>query len=466
MSDGVQLPVTLIIDQLEENGICRAVATASSGESTRLLGPAHPAAGRRLLKNSSLRHRSGEETTNTPEAVPIEKDDLLERLEKIDTSSPSTKTASATTTKETGDGSSAATNDVDMENDDLIQRLEAIENGEAEESAKTTFLPRKMRTRRKMIFLRRRQTTSTGWTNLTRTNSWRKRWNLTVQRRTASSAKRRHSEDEELEPSSKKVHVEDDTKKPETVTAEKKNRKEDKPAVEESVNAEEEPQKEPETVDEPPKEEEKVPEKETVVDSAKEPVAESKEDEKTAPEEKPLEVSAPPPEPDPVEEPDSKVEELPAVETPALETAPEEKKKEKPEEVDSVPDKKDEPVPEPAVDEKKLEEPKEDTKPSRGQPALSATDSSGTISGQSKAPLFKVKHTVRGAKALASLMIEEFTKNKRVLSKDDELSDADLDQSSSNAKTSKTTTKKGGRGNKRNRTENRTHPYLPSRNRQ
>ena len=42
----------------------------------------------------------------------------------------------------------------------------------------------------------------------------------------------------------------------------------------------------------------------------------------------------------------------------------------------------------------------------------SGTDSSGTISSQSKAPLSKVKHTVRGAKALASLMIEEFTKIK------------------------------------------------------
>uniref|UniRef100_A0A8D8EA19 (northern house mosquito) hypothetical protein n=1 Tax=Culex pipiens TaxID=7175 RepID=A0A8D8EA19_CULPI len=83
----------------------------------------------------------------------------------------------------------------------------------------------------------------------------------------------------------------------------------------------------------------------------------------------------------------------------------------------------------------------------------SATDSSGTISSQSKAPLSKVKHTVRGAKALASLMIEEFTKIKRALSKDDELSDAELDQSSSNAKTPKTTTKKGGRGQKRTRTE-------------
>ncbi|KAL1374822.1 hypothetical protein pipiens_017869 [Culex pipiens pipiens] len=46
---------------------------------------------------------------------------------------------------------------------------------------------------------------------------------------------------------------------------------------------------------------------------------------------------------------------------------------------------------------------------------------------QSKAPLSKVKHTVRGAKALASLMIEEFTTIKRALSKDDELSDAELD---------------------------------------
>ncbi|KAL1380660.1 hypothetical protein pipiens_003552 [Culex pipiens pipiens] len=83
----------------------------------------------------------------------------------------------------------------------------------------------------------------------------------------------------------------------------------------------------------------------------------------------------------------------------------------------------------------------------------SATDSSETISNQSKAPLSKVKHTVRGAKALASLMIEEFTKITRALSKDNELSDAELDQSSSNAKTPKTTTKKGGRGQKRTRTK-------------
>ncbi|KAL1373859.1 hypothetical protein pipiens_018414, partial [Culex pipiens pipiens] len=68
-----------------------------------------------------------------------------------------------------------------------------------------------------------------------------------------------------------------------------------------------------------------------------------------------------------------------------------------------------------------------------------ATESSGTISSQSKAPLSKVKHTVRGAKALASLMIEEFTKIKRALSKDDELSDAELDQSSSKANSPKTT---------------------------
>ncbi|KAL9705183.1 hypothetical protein quinque_008701 [Culex quinquefasciatus] len=108
--DGVQLPVTLI--EHRPAGGKRHLPSVGDGFQ-------------RLLKNSSLRHRSGEETTNTPEAVPIEKDHLLERLEKIDTSSPSTKTASATTAKETGDGSSAATNDVDMENHDLIQRLEA-----------------------------------------------------------------------------------------------------------------------------------------------------------------------------------------------------------------------------------------------------------------------------------------------------------------------------------------------------
>lgn len=82
------------------------------------------------------------------------------------------------------------------------------------------------------------------------------------------------------------------------------------------------------------------------------------------------------------------------------------------------------------------------------------TDSSGTISSQSKPPLSKVKHTVRGAKALASLMIEEFRKIKRAFSKDDEGSDNELDQSSSNLKTPKTATKgKGGRGQKRTRTE-------------
>ncbi|KAL1396352.1 hypothetical protein pipiens_010571 [Culex pipiens pipiens] len=93
-----------------------------------------------LKSAASLKGGGGEETTNTPEAVPIEKDDLLE---KIATSSPSKTTASATTTKKTGDGSLAATNDVDMENDDLLQRLEAIEKGEAEESATTTSSSKK-----------------------------------------------------------------------------------------------------------------------------------------------------------------------------------------------------------------------------------------------------------------------------------------------------------------------------------
>ncbi|EDS41630.1 hypothetical protein CpipJ_CPIJ014966 [Culex quinquefasciatus] len=126
--DGVQLPVTLI--EHRPAGGKRHLPSVGDGFQRRVhpsprassSGSGACSSGRRLLKNSSLRHRSGEETTNTPEAVPIEKDHLLERLEKIDTSSPSTKTASA---KETGDGSSAATNDVDMENHDLIQRLEA-----------------------------------------------------------------------------------------------------------------------------------------------------------------------------------------------------------------------------------------------------------------------------------------------------------------------------------------------------
>ncbi|XP_052565930.1 uncharacterized protein LOC128093393 [Culex pipiens pallens] len=51
-------------------------------------------------------------------------------------------------------------------------------------------------------------------------------------------------------------------------------------------------------------------------------------------------------------------------------------------------------------------------------------------------------------------------KIKRALSKDDELSDAELDQSSSNAKTPKTTTKKGGRGKNRTRTESEVEASL------
>ncbi|KAL1402755.1 hypothetical protein pipiens_019657, partial [Culex pipiens pipiens] len=87
----------------------------------------------------------------------------------------------------------------------------------------------------------------------------------------------------------------------------------------------------------------------------------------------------------------------------------------------------------------------------------SATDSSGTISSQSKAPLFKVKHTVRGVKALESLMIEDFTKIKRALSKDD---DAELDQSSSNAKTPKTNHQKGWSRKKRTRTKSEVEASL------
>lgn len=64
--------------------------------------------------------------------VPLEKDDLLERLEKIETDSDEA------VNKPTGDGTAASVNDADMENDDLIQRLEAIEKGEEEAASNAT----------------------------------------------------------------------------------------------------------------------------------------------------------------------------------------------------------------------------------------------------------------------------------------------------------------------------------------
>ncbi|XP_058446004.1 titin-like isoform X2 [Malaya genurostris] len=63
--------------------------------------------------------------------------------------------------------------------------------------------------------------------------------------------------------------------------------------------------------------------------------------------------------------------------------------------------------------------------------AMSHSSTTESSSGTShlKASLSKSKHTVRGAKALASLMVEEFTKIKRALGKDDDLSDAEPDKS-------------------------------------
>ncbi|XP_065087005.1 TP53-binding protein 1-like isoform X2 [Ochlerotatus camptorhynchus] len=67
--------------------------------------------------------------------VPLEKDDLLERLDKIDTDSSDAAAKPS--------GASASTNDVDMENDDLIQRLEALEKGEDETTTAKDAAPEK-----------------------------------------------------------------------------------------------------------------------------------------------------------------------------------------------------------------------------------------------------------------------------------------------------------------------------------
>ncbi|XP_055634844.1 titin homolog isoform X2 [Toxorhynchites rutilus septentrionalis] len=91
----------------------------------------------------------------------------------------------------------------------------------------------------------------------------------------------------------------------------------------------------------------------------------------------------------------------------------------------------------------------------------SSTSSSGTTS-QMKTQLPRMKQTVRGAKALASLMIEEFTKIKRALCKDDELHDLEPVESTprkaSKSRPAASSTKKGtsGRGQKRTHTDSET----------
>ncbi|XP_053694178.1 proteoglycan 4-like isoform X2 [Sabethes cyaneus] len=81
------------------------------------------------LKSAATLKGGGDGVAPSTDSIPLEKDDLLERLDKIDTGNSETaKTTTAT-------GGSNSDNDVDMENDDLIQRLEAIEKGEEQSSA-------------------------------------------------------------------------------------------------------------------------------------------------------------------------------------------------------------------------------------------------------------------------------------------------------------------------------------------
>lgn len=248
--------------------------------------------------------------------VPLEKDDLLERLDKIETDS------SETVTKPSTDGTAASNNDADSENDDLIQRLEAMEKGEEEastvekkdeavaatatETAETNHqnglekeneaellqedeptdkVEEKMEVdggEDKKEEVSSTEPTSNGAPSLEATDS------------PTNSVKRRHSQDEETtEPSTKKAHVEevDSAEKAETsdektmetevVAASKANEanKETAEKVEESAKTEETPVAESTVTEEETKA--KKPEEDTS-DNAASSKGLAKEDEKPA----------------------------------------------------------------------------------------------------------------------------------------------------------------------------------------
>lgn len=232
--------------------------------------------------------------------VPLEKDDLLERLEKIDTDS----TDGAV--KPTGDGTAASPTDADMDNDDLIQRLEAIEKGEEEPDSGVSAEDKKQeaaagttqsaetnhqngldkdseeqllqedsqeKEEEKMevdsIDEKKNEVSSTELTSNGASS-------LEQAESTTSSVKRRHSQDEEsqsTEPSTKKVHVDEkvDSAKQVDVSEEKSDEK----AVETSSTKTETPVNETknEKVEESIKTEEEVEEPAVVQDETKTPEA-------------------------------------------------------------------------------------------------------------------------------------------------------------------------------------------------
>lgn len=106
--------------------------------------------------------------------------------------------------------------------------------------------------------------------------------------------------------------------------------------------------------------------------------------------------------------------------------------------------------------------------------ALSHSTATETSSGTSqlKASLPKMKHTVRGAKALATLMIEEFTKIQKALSKDDDVSDTEpatpmkTPKGRPPSKKATTATPASARGQKRSRTDSETTEEEPSKSKQ
>ncbi|XP_058824376.1 TP53-binding protein 1-like isoform X1 [Topomyia yanbarensis] len=267
-----------------------------------------------------------------PDGVPLEKDDLLERLDNIDTSSEAVKAPGA------GGNSD---NDVDMENDDLIQRLEAMEKGEEDASVSSKgdkkedavtevahqnglekcneadSLPEEDQAlneedKMEVDAAEKKDDVSSSDSAVvaTATNGDP---NHEQQDQPSSSVKRRHSEDEEaVEPSSKKVHVEEAPPSSEesaaecTISAETVDTKVEESVVEMEKNPESENVEEPVTG----KEEQSTDEsdKKSITSEPEPPILD---DNPKVEERDPVEESAPPPGPDPSDVTTSEADENP-----------------------------------------------------------------------------------------------------------------------------------------------------------
>ncbi|XP_055606325.1 TP53-binding protein 1-like [Uranotaenia lowii] len=355
----------------------------------------------------------------TEDSVPIEKDDLLERLDKIETSAST-------------EGKPPA-QDSDLENDDLIQRLEAMEKDEeaadkkeeaatnhqngldksdeveaapaadekATEEVKPPVEEEKMEVDATDVAEKKEEQPASETPESTANGSAVHE----PEEQSTGSVKRRHSEDQDAEPSSKKVHVD------ETDDAELKTDIEKQTEEVPGTDASESLSKNEETPPEPPAEEEKVKEAEPtpVPEPEKETVDEVKsaEPESGPVDEQKVETSAPTPEkdeepkPDCVEESKEKMEE--AVQESAVEeaassgTVEEGSKIPESESKESVP----EPLPDTEPNTETDSCSQEEEQPSSSIPTAVESKPDATISSSSEEPA-AVENPVESAETVTS----------------------------------------------------------------